>query len=94
MTEQQKTSLQSYVALMSDFVSEKIDSATFESSYLRKFKNEEIRLPEAAFLVLDRLFAEVDAYNVDSSNRSRDEIGDEELLSAAKTALSELARSI
>lgn len=80
--------------MLRDFVAGKIDSAAFETSYLNKFKTEETELPESAFLALDRLFADVDAYCGEVSLRSStlDGIRDEELRTSAKRALSQLAQ--
>jgi hypothetical protein len=55
----------------------------FESKYLQRFKSETIALPESAFMILDRLFADVDAYCADSSIRELGDLGDKELLAGA-----------
>ena len=96
MTKRQKECLREYITLLRDFVAGKIDSAAFETSYLKKFKTEETELPEFAFLTLDQLFADVDAYCGDINLRpsTLDGIGDEELRTSAKRALSQLAQIV
>jgi len=92
MTEQQRIALQGYQALLDDLISGRISLARFESKYLQRFKSEIITLPESAFTILDRLFADVDAYCADSSIREAGDLGDKELLASAKRALFELGR--
>ena len=92
MTEQQRMALQQYQALLDDFISGRIPPAQFESEYLKKFKSETVIFPDPVFSVLDRLFADVDAYCADSSIRDPDDLGDTELITSAKQALAELAQ--
>jgi hypothetical protein len=92
MTEQQRTSVERYVALIADFVSRKSTPTAFEKAYLSAFKTEEVELPSEVFLVLDRLFADVDAYCGDPGMRGPSDIGDDELNARAWSALGELRR--
>ena len=55
-------SISKYVSLITSFVRGQVDAKAFETSYLRLFKHEPAMLPEEVFDVLDRLFADVDAY--------------------------------
>jgi Bacterial self-protective colicin-like immunity len=90
MTEQQQIALQGYRALLDDLISRRSSPVQFESKYLQRFKSETITFPESVFMVLDRLFADVDAYCADSSIRDPDDLGDTELIASAKRALFEL----
>lgn len=54
-----------YAALIGEFVRGEMSVAAFSDAYLGRFKREQVMLPEPAFAVLDRLFAEIDAYTDD-----------------------------
>ncbi len=92
MTEQQRMALQEYQDLLDDLISGRISPVQFESKYLQRFKSETITFPESVFMVLDRLFADVDAYCADSSIRDPGDLGDTELIASAKRALFELGK--
>ena len=87
MTDEQKKCVEGYAALLAEFISGKIDAATFEKGYLHKFKNEAVQLPQQTFEELDRMFGDVDAYSSDPLLRSADGLDDEELLASAKRTL-------
>ncbi|MDO8543895.1 MAG: colicin immunity domain-containing protein [Opitutaceae bacterium] len=90
MTDEQKKCVESYAALLAEFISGKIDAATFERSYLHKFKNESMQLPQHVFEELDRMFGDVDAYSSDPLIRSADGLDDEGLLASAKRTVAAL----
>ena len=90
MTETQSECLNGYLTLLRDFAAGKLDARLFESTYIHKFKTERVELPENIFNVLDRLFAEADAYCPDSDVKSTDCIGDAQLLAGAKEALAQI----
>lgn len=90
MTTEQKKSVESYRALLADFVAKKIDASTFEASYLRKFKDELVELPQPVFETLDRMFGDVDAYCPDPLVRAADGLDEEGLVASAKRTLAAL----
>lgn len=90
MTEQEKKCVESYAALLAEFVGGKMNAATFEASYLHKFKNEVLQLPQPTFDELDRLFGDVDVYCSDPTIRSADGLGDDELVASAQHTLAML----
>jgi len=57
----QNTELRQYIALIDAFVKEKIKPETFEKQYLELFKNDSGR-PDQEFAILDKIFADVDAF--------------------------------
>ena len=67
-----------------------IDVRTFESSYLKMFKNESAHLSDTAFTVLDQLFADVDAFCADPLLRGESDLDEDELRSHSSAALREL----
>ena len=79
-----------YLEMISDFVSGRISASEFEIAYLERFKNESSILPEQAFLILDGLFADVDAYCADPELRDADELDEEQLRDRCKLALEKL----
>ncbi len=42
-----------------------MSEADFSDAYLGRFKREQVMLPEPAFAILDRLFADIDAFTDD-----------------------------
>jgi hypothetical protein len=85
-----EAALAKYVQLIERFASGAIDAQTFESKYLKMFKNESARLPEAAFGVLDHLFADVDAFCPDPKLRGQSDLDEDALRSHSLDALREL----
>ncbi|HVA46035.1 MAG TPA: colicin immunity domain-containing protein [Pirellulales bacterium] len=79
-----------YVQLIERFASGAINAETFESSYLKMFKNESARLPDAAFSVLNQLFADVDAFCPDPKLRGQSDLDEDALRSRSLDALREL----
>jgi hypothetical protein len=90
MTDEVKKCVESYTALLAELVGGKMSAATFETSYLQKFKNELVQLPQPIFEELDRLFGDVDAYCADPAIQSAADLGDDELVSSARRALAAL----
>jgi hypothetical protein len=84
--------LQGYQALLDDLISGRISPVQFESKYLQRFKSETITFPVFVFMVLDRLFADVDAYCAGSSIRDPGDLGDSELIASTKRASFELGK--
>ncbi len=86
----QQAALDPYIELISQFTEGRIGVGAFEHSYLRLFKDDPTRWSEEAFAVLDRLFAEVDAYCGDPALRGERDIDAGELKARSEEALSEL----
>jgi hypothetical protein len=90
-----------YQELMEQFLDGRLAPVAFQMAYLAKFKHEARILPDEVFGVLDRLFAEVDAFCADEAllaKLNREEPGyylDEPALrqrvSEARESLAELA---
>jgi hypothetical protein len=51
-----------YVALIDDFISQKVSAPEFEPQYLSMVKNEQRILPDNVFSIIQELFEDVDAY--------------------------------
>ncbi|HYO57003.1 colicin immunity domain-containing protein [Archangium sp.] len=82
--------LEDYTHLIEAFTTGKMPVADFEREYLRRFKEDESRHPEAQFQILDALFADVDAYCADPELRDEDDLDEETLRSRATKALAQL----
>lgn len=81
-----------YRKLISKFVAREISAPEFEGSYLTLFKSDNNKVGGEKFNILDRLFADVDAYEADPKLRKQvyGAIGDEELLNCARAAYQKL----
>lgn len=81
-----------YKELISKFVDREISASEFESCYLTLFKSDRSKVGGEKFNILDRLFADVDAFEADPELRKQvyGGIGDEELLNCARAAYKEL----
>jgi Bacterial self-protective colicin-like immunity len=81
-----------YKQLISKFIDREISASEFENSYLALFKSDRRKVAGEKFNILDRLFADVDAFEGDPELRKKvyGGIGDEELLSCARAAYKEL----
>lgn len=54
-----------YAMLLNRFLDGKISTEEFQCTYLRCFKNEDRKLDESLFELLDELFGDVDAFCTD-----------------------------
>ena len=79
-----------YIAMIASFVNGDCDVHVFESRFLVMFTEESKRLPHKAFLVLDRLFGEVDAFCADPELHDEGDLDEVELLKRCRNALREL----
>lgn len=77
--------------LIETFVNGSVDAPTFEREYISLHRTEVTRGASIRFAV-DQLFYEVDAYCADPNLRGTEDIGEEELLLAAKKALNDWDR--
>lgn len=73
------------------FVDGSIGAQQFERDYLALFKGDQIRRSEREFLLLDQLFADVDAFVADPALRDEGDLDAEQLLASARRTLAELA---
>lgn len=76
--------------MVDDFVSGRMPVAEFETCYLDAFKNAERIEPEALFLTLDALFADVDAYCGDPAIRRPGDLDEAQLRERAAHALAKV----
>lgn len=75
-----------YIRLIDAFLGGEIDALTFESTYLAKFKSEQCPISHQVFKILDRLFADVDAFCADASLRDENDLDEAGLIEAARKA--------
>jgi hypothetical protein len=83
-----------YRDLMRSFYDGGMTAGDFETSYLRLFKEDAGRKPDAIFQILDGLFADVDAFSPDPALRGRDGIGADTLRARVGAALRHLERLV
>ncbi len=83
-------SIKIYIDLTENFIGQKFSAAEFQEKYLNIFKNETAIFPEPIFEVLDRLFADADAFCADPGLRDEDDSDENELLEKSEAALNEL----
>ena len=83
-----------YVIMVRAFVEGRLAATECENLYLAVFKRDSIERPTEVFRILDRLFADVDAYHPDATVREEtDGIDEEELRTRAAEALNGLLES-
>ncbi|NGM21029.1 hypothetical protein G3576_13475 [Roseomonas stagni] len=82
--------LSPFVTLIRDFLAGRIDADAFERGYLRASREDGQHRPRAVFLVLDTLFADVDAYCPDPALRGPDDLDAAALREAAARAAARL----
>ena len=87
-----KINLNSYIILISDFLSKKISAKCFEYAYLKLFREEKGTRSESEFQILNPLFLDVDAFCNDPELMDENDIGEEELRKQCKTALEKLQK--
>lgn len=89
-----RPSIEEYLSLIWAFVSGSLTASEFEGMYLELFKSDECIRDEAIFLVLDRLFSDVDVFCADSSIRGPDDLDDNGLRLAARCAYDQIKKLI
>ena len=83
--------LDPYIELLAAFVEQgSIDGTMFEKRFSEMFQEEETRFPEAEFLVLDKLFGDVDAFEPNAELRDEDYLDEQGLRVGAAEALAKL----
>jgi hypothetical protein len=81
-----------YKQLILNFINQEIPAAEFEKSYLSLFKSDRSKVGGEKFNILDKLFADIDAFVDDPELRERvyGGIGADELLVCAREAYQKL----
>jgi hypothetical protein len=82
--------LSGYKDLIQLFISRAISASEFERSYLRMFKDDPTIRPEFEYEILNGLFGEVDAFSPGPALRLEGSLNEEQLRSAAESALKAL----
>jgi len=85
-----RINLDSYINLISDFLSGKISAKCFEYTYLKLFKEEKGERSELEFPILNTLFLDVDDFCSDPALLDERDIGETELKGRCKVALEKL----
>ena len=79
-----------YDLLIKKFLDKEISAEDFEGAYLDKYLGDEDPLDEDLFLILDWLFAEVDAFSHDKDVFPDDYVDENQLRESAAKTLQEL----
>ncbi len=79
-----------YINLLSSFVTENISGTDLESKYFSLYKNETTLFPDEEFLILDKLFGDIDAFVADPNLRDEDDLDEETLQEHCLIALEKL----
>jgi hypothetical protein len=82
-----------YTRLIEKFVGGEISAQVFQQRYLPLFKSDDSAFPEPIFLILDKLFSDVDCYCSDPAIRDSEELDDEQLRECTETAFAALRRA-
>ena len=85
-----------YIKLLEEFVGEKITADDFERRFIQLFKSDNDLQPGTEFKILDKLFADVDAYcsDPDLIEDPRFDIDGVQLQVSAKETLNKLVKLI
>ncbi len=81
-----RPNLDEYLNLIWEFITGTSTVSQFETKYLELFKSDETIRDEKIFLILDRLFSDIDVYDSDPTIRGPDGLDDEGLKKAAHSA--------
>lgn len=79
--------LTEYVHLLEKCSTGQISAIEFEREFLTLFKGHTTIRPEAEFLILDKLFASVDAFCSDLEIRDEDDLNEEDLRQECREAV-------
>ncbi|HEX2092750.1 MAG TPA: colicin immunity domain-containing protein [Longimicrobiaceae bacterium] len=83
--------LDPYIELLAEFVEQGgLDAGSFEERFFALFKGDATMFPDDEFLVLDRLFGDVDAFEPDPEVRGAGHLDEEGLRASAREALAKL----
>lgn len=86
--------MEKYIKLLQSFADSKISADQFEQRFLQLFKSDNNLQPGREFQILDKLFADVDAYcsNPDLIEDPRFDIGEVQLQVSAQETLDKLLK--
>lgn len=79
-----------YINLLSCFVTGNISGTDLESQYFSLYKNETTLFPDEEFLILDKLFGDIDAFVAEPNLRDEECLDEEELQEHCLIALEKL----
>lgn len=82
--------LSSYIHLIKSFLTGDLTALDFESKYLDTFKSDPTLRPQEVFLVLDKLFGDVDAFCAEPNLRDEDDLDEDQLRQYSVDALQKL----
>lgn len=84
--------MQAYIELINNFLNNTLDTKTFETKYLKLFKNDENNVSDKEYILLEGLFWDVCDYcpEEDELFHPDNDITENELRSSAKSTLEEL----
>lgn len=83
--------LRQYSELIAAFIQKKISADDFETEYIRTFTNDKIQVPGSEFIILEKLFFDVDDYVSDPMLRdSPEDLSGEQLRERAAATYSKL----
>lgn len=80
--------------LIQEFVSGSLTANQFETEYLDLFKSDETIWEEKIFLVLDKLFSDVDSFCAESSIRISGDLNEADLRDMARDAYEKISKMI
>ncbi|QIB75445.1 hypothetical protein G3I44_14750 [Halogeometricum borinquense] len=92
MTE--KKIIQKYITLIQRYTEQDASATEFSLEYLQEFKNEQPGLSEGTYEILQSMFAEAEAYCEDPELRGEWDIGEEELIQAARETVTKLEQRL
>lgn len=81
-----------YRQLIQSFLDRRITAAEFEEGFLSSFKSEPNGMSHSLFLLLDKLFSDVDAFCADEELREDDDLDEDQLREACAEALAALSK--
>lgn len=84
--------IERYMFLMQEFVGGSLTANQFETEYLDLFKSDETIWEEKVFLVLDKLFSDVDSFCAESSIRRSGDLNEADLRDAARDAYEKISK--
>lgn len=79
-----------YLTLMRNFSTGVLSAGQFEEKFLNLFKSDISRRPEKEFTILDKLFADVDAFCADPEIRDEEDLSEDDLRQSVLRALRDL----
>jgi hypothetical protein len=85
-----RTGIDSYIALISEFLEGNIGDTEFERMYIELFQNDKNKYGDKAFRILDQLFCDVDAYCADDELRDHNDLNLDGLKTACRRTIERL----